>query len=44
MTAPEVEQLDLAYTPPISPVWDPVLIAARVLQKELDAQPSDHDE
>lgn len=44
MTAPDVEQLDLAYTPPISPVWDPVLIAARVLQKELDGQPSDYGE
>ncbi|WP_227378049.1 FAD-dependent oxidoreductase [Haladaptatus halobius] len=38
MTATQVERLDLSYTPPISPVWDPVLIAARVLQTELDTQ------
>jgi NADPH-dependent 2,4-dienoyl-CoA reductase/sulfur reductase-like enzyme len=29
MTADEVSQLDLGYAPPFSPVWDPVLIAAR---------------
>jgi len=29
MTVGEVQQLDLAYAPPFSPVWDPVLIAAR---------------
>jgi len=28
MTAAEVEQLDLGYAPPFSPVWDPVLVAA----------------
>ncbi len=27
----ELEQLDLAYAPPFSPVWDPVLVAAKVL-------------
>jgi NADPH-dependent 2,4-dienoyl-CoA reductase/sulfur reductase-like enzyme len=27
----EFEQLDLAYSPPFSPVWDPLLIAARQL-------------
>jgi NADPH-dependent 2,4-dienoyl-CoA reductase/sulfur reductase-like enzyme len=32
LTVHEVEQLDLAYAPPFSPVWDPVLTAARVLQ------------
>jgi NADPH-dependent 2,4-dienoyl-CoA reductase/sulfur reductase-like enzyme len=31
----EFEQLDLAYSPPFSPVWDPVLIAAQQLAKEL---------
>jgi len=29
MTVPEMLNLDLAYAPPFSPVWDPVLIAAR---------------
>ena len=31
MTVPEVERLDLAYAPPFSPVWDPILVAAKVL-------------
>ena len=31
----EFEQLDLAYSPPFSPVWDPLLIAAQQLIKEL---------
>ncbi len=30
MTVEEVRDLDLSYAPPFSPVWDPVLIAARV--------------
>lgn len=30
MTADEFSQLDLGYTPPLSPVWDPTLIAARL--------------
>lgn len=29
MSAEEFSSLDLAYAPPFSPVWDPVLIAAR---------------
>ncbi|HUF33897.1 MAG TPA: FAD-dependent oxidoreductase [Acidimicrobiales bacterium] len=29
MTVEAMTQLDLAYAPPFSPVWDPVLIAAR---------------
>ena len=29
MTAGEVINLDLSYAPPFSPVWDPVLVAAR---------------
>jgi len=28
-------QLDLAYAPPFAPVWDPLLIAAQQLQKQL---------
>jgi hypothetical protein len=27
--------LDLAYSPPFTPVWDPILIAAQQLVKEL---------
>ena len=29
MTVEEVLGLDLSYAPPFSPVWDPVLLAAR---------------
>jgi NADPH-dependent 2,4-dienoyl-CoA reductase/sulfur reductase-like enzyme len=29
MTVDEVASLDLSYAPPLSPVWDPVLVAAR---------------
>jgi NADPH-dependent 2,4-dienoyl-CoA reductase/sulfur reductase-like enzyme len=29
MSVEEVASLDLSYAPPISPVWDPVLVAAR---------------
>ncbi|WP_144799254.1 FAD-dependent oxidoreductase [Halorubrum depositum] len=35
MTVAEVERLDLAYAPPFSPVWDPVLVAAKVLNGTL---------
>ena len=35
MRVDEFEQLDLAYSPPFSPVWDPLLIAAQQLIKEL---------
>ena len=31
----EFEQLDLAYSPPFAPVWDPLLIAAQQLLKEM---------
>ncbi|MFO8152659.1 FAD-dependent oxidoreductase [Thioalkalivibrio sp.] len=31
MTAEQLAYLDLAYAPPFSPVWDPVLTAARTL-------------
>ncbi|MBP1921204.1 NADPH-dependent 2,4-dienoyl-CoA reductase/sulfur reductase-like enzyme [Halorubrum alkaliphilum] len=36
MTAAEFERLDLAYAPPFSPVWDPLLVAAKVLNGALD--------
>jgi hypothetical protein len=29
--------LDLAYAPPFTPVWDPILIAAQQLIKEMGA-------
>ena len=30
----DVADLDLTYAPPIAPVYDPILIAARVAEKE----------
>lgn len=36
LTVPEVERLDLAYAPPFSPVWDPILVAAKVLNGTLE--------
>jgi len=36
MTVEELQNADLAYAPPFSPVWDPVLTAAKVLQGKLD--------
>ena len=35
MRVPEFEQLDLAYSPPFSATWDPLLIAAQQLRKEM---------
>ena len=35
MTVHDVVDLDLAYAPPFSSVWDPVQVAARALVKEL---------
>ncbi len=35
MTVDEVASLDLSYAPPFSPVWDPVLVAARKAADEL---------
>jgi pyruvate/2-oxoglutarate dehydrogenase complex dihydrolipoamide dehydrogenase (E3) component len=40
MTVEEMTALDLSYAPPFSPVWDPVLIAAR---KATDAVHADKD-
>jgi NADPH-dependent 2,4-dienoyl-CoA reductase/sulfur reductase-like enzyme len=37
MTAEEVISLDLGYAPPFSPVWDPVLVAARVAAAETES-------
>jgi NADPH-dependent 2,4-dienoyl-CoA reductase/sulfur reductase-like enzyme len=33
MTVEEMIDLDLGYAPPFSPVWDPVLVAARVASR-----------
>jgi NADPH-dependent 2,4-dienoyl-CoA reductase/sulfur reductase-like enzyme len=35
MRIDDFEQLDLAYAPPFAPVWDPLLIAAQQLMKQL---------
>lgn len=35
LTVGELERQDLAYAPPFSPVWDPVLVAAKVLNGDL---------
>ena len=35
MTVGELERTDLAYAPPFSPVWDPILVAAKVLRGSL---------
>ncbi|WP_115864186.1 FAD-dependent oxidoreductase [Halorussus litoreus] len=35
MTVTELRNADLAYAPPFSPVWDPILTAAKVLEGKL---------
>jgi NADPH-dependent 2,4-dienoyl-CoA reductase/sulfur reductase-like enzyme len=35
LTLEEITELDLSYAPPFSPLWDPVIIAARVAMKKL---------
>lgn len=35
MTVEQVAQLDLSYAPPFAPVWDPVLVAAQQMLREL---------
>ncbi|WP_255171058.1 FAD-dependent oxidoreductase [Natrononativus amylolyticus] len=37
LTVTELQNLDLAYAPPFSPVWDPILTAAKVLGGKLEA-------
>ncbi len=34
MTIDEIQQWDLAYSPPFTPLWDPVLVAANSLSKK----------
>jgi NADPH-dependent 2,4-dienoyl-CoA reductase/sulfur reductase-like enzyme len=38
MTVEEMTALDLGYAPPFSPVWDPVLIAARKVTEAVQAE------
>ena len=38
MKVDDFESLDLAYSPPFAPVWDPLLIAAQQLIKELSVR------
>ncbi|MGF0169535.1 FAD-dependent oxidoreductase [Streptomyces sp. Marseille-Q5077] len=40
MTVEQMVSLDLGYAPPFSPVWDPVLVAARKTAKAVNAGPS----
>ncbi len=35
ITVEEMQQWDLAYSPPFTPLWDPVLVAANELRKKL---------
>jgi hypothetical protein len=35
MTVADVAELDLAYAPPYSSVWDPVAVAARAALDEI---------
>jgi hypothetical protein len=42
MTVEEMTALDLAYAPPFSPVWDPILVAARQASAAVRAAPRAH--
>jgi pyruvate/2-oxoglutarate dehydrogenase complex dihydrolipoamide dehydrogenase (E3) component len=35
VTIGEMQEWDLAYSPPFSPLWDPLLVAANALHKKL---------
>ena len=35
MTIEQLAELDLSYAPPFSTVWDPILIAAQEMLREL---------
>jgi NADPH-dependent 2,4-dienoyl-CoA reductase/sulfur reductase-like enzyme len=35
ITIDEMQQWDLAYTPPFAPLWDPILVAANATRKKL---------
>jgi hypothetical protein len=36
MRIDDVAQLDLAYSPPFSSLWDPLLIAAQAVLRQMD--------
>jgi NADPH-dependent 2,4-dienoyl-CoA reductase/sulfur reductase-like enzyme len=38
LTVDDISQLDLAYAPPFSPLWDPVLVAANVSKRNWRGQ------
>jgi len=38
MTLEDISSLDLAYSPPFSPVWDPLLIAANLLKRKIETK------
>src|SRR5215218_9700029 len=42
MTVAEMVNMDLSYAPPVSPVWDPVLIGARKLAEQVEQTLGDH--
>jgi pyruvate/2-oxoglutarate dehydrogenase complex dihydrolipoamide dehydrogenase (E3) component len=35
MKIDEIQQLDLAYSPPFTPLWDPILVAANATRKKV---------
>jgi CoA-dependent NAD(P)H sulfur oxidoreductase len=35
MTVQDIAELDLSYSPPFAPVWDPILVAANVGIKKI---------
>lgn len=35
LTVDDMQQWDLPYSPPFTPLWDPILIAAHALQKKM---------
>jgi hypothetical protein len=37
----ELQSIDLSYAPPFSPVWDPVLIAARKAEQRVEEAAGD---
>jgi NADPH-dependent 2,4-dienoyl-CoA reductase/sulfur reductase-like enzyme len=42
LTVDDVARLDLIYTPPFSPLWDPVLVMGNQLRKRIENEKSDH--
>ena len=42
LTADEVSRLDLIYTPPYAPLWDPVLVLGNQLRKRIENEKPGH--